>query len=467
MIWLIVEDPQYLQDTAALNCRIKELKLPLPELSEKNTLLVPTEEKININIVQSTPKIVIDYREPKDVVGIVYSIFTVIDIKAPDFPFTTEHKMLNIDRGTVLSRKLGLRISMPSVTFDDMAGASVLHEDIGKMLSLEKMNIMSITGLFLFGVAGAGKSFFAECFAGTTGRHFVMLDLSYFMSLPNPVKSIDDVFVFLLSQDEKYLLLIDEIEKMFQLDGASSDLTSDQVFGKMLTWLATIYEMENSNLTFVATANRVENLLKNKPEFVRRGRFDRLYFLNYPKINSSAPEIIALYLNKEKQKLSRALYGEFEKHKRHEPLASEALQFIYDALAEEGLDIQLLIQKIINNDGMNVQRIIQVVEGLIGKDKITDAQYFVYTPPEIKSLVKEVLQSYADEVISLLYTTKLPFSLSTIDDLELRPIQHVLEEIVFKTPPLQITAPEGIGHQLAQAKAIKQGDRIAPFTEVS
>lgn len=467
MIWLVVEDPQYLQNINILNHRIKELKLPLPELTRENSLFVPTERKININMVQDISKIVIDYRHPKDIVRIDYSIFTIIEIETPDFPFTTEHKTLNVDKGAVLSRKLGLRITKPSVTLDDMAGASVLHEDIGKMLSLEAMNIMRITGLFLFGVAGAGKSFFAECFAGTTGRHFVMLDLSYFMSLPNPVKSIDDVFVFLLSQDEKYLLLIDEIEKMFQLDGASSDLTSDQVFGKMLTWLSTIYEMENSNLTFVATANRVENLLKNKPEFVRRGRFDRLYFLNYPKIDSSAPEICTLYLNKEKRKLSKALRGEFEKHKSREPLSSKPLQFIYDAFVKSSLDVELLINKIIDNDGMSVDRIIQVVEGLIGKDKITDAQYFVYTPPEIKSLVREILQSYANEVVSLLYVAGLPFDFSTIDNLELKPIQFVLEDIVFKTPPLQITAPAGIGHQLAQAKAIKQGDRIAPFTEVS
>jgi SpoVK/Ycf46/Vps4 family AAA+-type ATPase len=171
---------------------------------------------------------------------------------------------------------------------------------------------MSITGLFLFGVAGAGKSYFAECFAGTTGRHFVMLDLAHFMSLPNPTKAIDDVFVFLLSQKENYLLLIDEIEKMFQLDGSSTNLVSEQIFGKMLTWLANIYESKNSNLTFVATANRVENLLKNKPEFVRRGRFDRLYFLNYPKVETSAPEIFKMYLNKERKNIVKALTQQFE-----------------------------------------------------------------------------------------------------------------------------------------------------------
>jgi len=467
MIWLVIEEPQYIKELETLNARVKALNLRLPELTKENTLLIPTEEEIHQNMTQESPRIVVDYREPKYVVGRIYNVFTVMYVKAPDFPFTSEHKALGIDKAQVLSEKLGLRIAKPAVTLDDMAGAEVLHEDIRKMLNLEKMGLMNITGLFLFGVAGAGKSYFAECFAGSTGRHFVMLDLAHFMSLPNPTKSIDDVFIFLLEQNEKYVLLIDEIEKMFQLDGSSTNLLSDQIFGKMLTWLAMIYEGKETNITFVATANRVENLLKNKPEFVRRGRFDRLYFLNYPQVESSAPAIMTMYLEKEKKNIRKAIIAQHEIYQKGEPLDSEKLQFIFDALAEENLDIDLFISKLISNEQIDVRRMIQVVEGLIGKDKITDAQYFIYTPPEIKSLVKEVLQTYAEELTTRLYTREIHVKDLRSEHIGARPIQDILEEIVFKTPPLQITAPDGIGHQLAQAKNIKQGDRIAPFTEVS
>lgn len=467
MIWLVIEEPEYLKDISKLNKRVKALKMLIPELTKENVLFTPTKEQIHQNMVISEPKIVVDYREPKQVIEITYSIFTVFDVKSPDFPFTSEHMALGIDKATVLSEKLGLRIAKPGVTFDDMAGAEVLHDDISKMLNLEKMGLMNITGLFLFGVAGAGKSYFAECFAGSTGRHFVMLDLAHFMSLPNPTKSIDDIFVFLLEQDEKYVLLIDEIEKMFQLDGSSTNLLSDQIFGKMLTWLAMIYEGKGNNITFVATANRVENLLKNKPEFVRRGRFDRLYFLNYPQVESSAPAIMTMYLNKERKNIKKAILLKYELYQKGDTLESEKLDYIFNALVKENIDVNVFIGKIITNEQMSVKRMIQVVEGLIGKDKITDAQYFIYTPPEIKSLVKEVLQSYADELTSRLYTQELNVHDLYSDNIGARPVQDVLEEIVFKTPPLQITAPDGIGHQLAQAKNIKQGDRIAPFTEVS
>ena len=467
MVWLLVEEPQYLNDINALDSRVKALKFLLPDLTLENTLFIPTLTEIQKNMLLPEPKIVVDYREPKSVVGISYNVFTIMDVRAPDFPFTAEHKALGIEKADVLSEKLGLRIAKPGVTFDDMAGAEVLHEDVKQMLNLEKMGLMNITGLFLFGVAGAGKSYFAECFAGSTGRHFVMLDLAHFMSLPNPTKSIDDVFVFLLEQEEKYVLLIDEIEKMFQLDGSSTNLLSDQIFGKMLTWLAMIYEGKGTNITFVATANRVENLLKNKPEFVRRGRFDRLYFLNYPQVASSAPAIMTMYLEKEKKNIKKAITAQHAMYTEGKTLESEKLQYIFDALAQEELELDLFISKLISNEQMDVSRMIKVVEGLIGKDKITDAQYFIYTPPEIKSLVKEILQAYAEELTHRLYTQEITVRHLRTDNIGARPIHDILEEIVFKTPPLQITAPDGIGHQLAQAKNIKQGDRIAPFTEVS
>ncbi len=467
MIWLLIEEPLYLKDIKALDNRVKALGFLLPDLTPENTLFIPAQAEIQKNMLLPEPKIVVDYREPKRVVGINYNVFTIMDVRAPDFPFTAEHKALGIDRATVLSEKLGLRIAKPGVTFDDMAGAEVLHEDVKQMLNLEKMGLMNITGLFLFGVAGAGKSYFAECFAGSTGRHFVMLDLAHFMSLPNPTKSIDDVFIFLLEQEEKYVLLIDEIEKMFQLDGSSTNLLSDQIFGKMLTWLAMIYEGKGTNITFVATANRVENLLKNKPEFVRRGRFDRLYFLNYPQVESSAPAIMTMYLEKEKKNIKKAITAQHAMYTEGKTLESEKLQYIFDALAQENMEVDLFISKLISNEQIDVDRMIKVVEGLIGKDKITDAQYFIYTPPEIKSLVKEILQAYAEELTHRLYTQEITVGQLRYDNIDARPIHDILEEIVFKTPPLQITAPDGIGHQLAQAKNIKQGDRIAPFTEVS
>lgn len=467
MIWLLVDEAEYLSSLDKLNKAIEALPLAIPKLTTENTHALPSTEDINRYLISREGKIIIDYRYPEDILGTNYHIFTVVEVRSPDFPFTAEHTRIGEDKGKILAQRLGLRIIKPTVTFDDMAGAGVLHEDMLKMMNLEDMGLMNITGLFLFGVAGAGKSYFAECFAGTSKRYFVMLDLAYFMSLKNPVKSIDDVFLFLLGQKEKYILLIDEIEKMFQLDGTSTHLISEQIFGKMLTWLATIYSMKKSNLTFVATANRVENLLKYKPEFVRRGRFDRLYFLNYPQVDSSAIEIFEMYLSKERKHIQKALHEQYGMHKNNKKLQSEKLEYIFNQLRQYDITIDWFISVVLLDKMLDVRRIIQIIEGLIGRDKITDAEYFIYSPPEIQSISKELLQTYIEELSHKIFTQEISIDEVKSNQINLRPIDEVLEDIVFSTPPLQITAPEGIGYQLAQANKVKQNDRISPFTEIS
>jgi len=318
------------------------------------------------------------------------------------------------------------------------------------MLKLEEIGLMKISGLFLFGVAGAGKSFFAECFAGTTNRVFVVLDLPYFMSLSSPTKAIDEVFEFLLSQkDNNYLLFIDEIEKMFDFSGGGGNLISEQVFGKMLTWLNEIYGKEDNNVAFVATANRIELLLQNKPEFVRKGRFDRLYFLNYPHTQDSAPKIFDLYYYKEIQRIDKII-------------DNEVFKPLFDNIERE---------KVINYMKMSglfdINRIIKVVEGNIGEYKITDKSRFVYTPPEIKSLVSSIIHKHIIEIVNFLNNKKVDDIIALIrKNKAIISLEDILDEIVYKSPPLQITAKEGILKQIAQAKTIKQGDKIAPFIEV-
>jgi SpoVK/Ycf46/Vps4 family AAA+-type ATPase len=362
---------------------------------------------------------------------------------------------------------LALTISVPSVTLDDLAGAEKLHEDIDAMLQLEEMKIRSITGLFLFGVAGAGKSFFAECFAGTTKRHFAELDLAYFMTLPNPTRAIDNLFHFLLSQNEKYLLLIDEIEKMFQFDGGASSLASEQIFGKMLTWLAKIYGMQESNLIFVATANRVEKLLANKPEFVRKVRFDRLYFLHYPRVLGSAPAIFDLYFNKEKKHIVRSLKSEYLAHNKG-GVVSGKLANIFTAIDNKNLEIDHVLDKLTSLDSFHIPRIVQVTDGVFQDQKITDSRYFIYTPPEIKSLVIDILDFYLNEALEKISKDVENLLMLVESHLELTSIEDVLNEhVLYSNPPMQITASTGIRFQIAQGSNIKQGDRVAPFTEIS
>lgn len=72
------------------------------------------------------------------------------------------------------------------------------------------------------------------------------------------------------------VLWVDEIEKGFShTTGTGDSGTTARVFGTFLTWM-----QEKKNPVFVvATANNIDSL---PPEFLRKGRFDEIFFVDLP-----------------------------------------------------------------------------------------------------------------------------------------------------------------------------------------
>ncbi|RYD17211.1 MAG: AAA family ATPase, partial [Verrucomicrobiaceae bacterium] len=71
---------------------------------------------------------------------------------------------------------------------------------------------------------------------------------------------------------------IDEIEKGFsgsQSSGSTDGGTSSRVFGSFLSWM----QEKEKPVFVVATANDISKL---PPEFLRKGRFDELFFVDLP-----------------------------------------------------------------------------------------------------------------------------------------------------------------------------------------
>jgi SpoVK/Ycf46/Vps4 family AAA+-type ATPase len=74
------------------------------------------------------------------------------------------------------------------------------------------------------------------------------------------------------------VLWIDEIEKGFsgsKSSGGSDGGTSSRVFGSLLSWM----QEKEKPVFVVASANDVSQL---PPEFLRKGRFDELFFVDLP-----------------------------------------------------------------------------------------------------------------------------------------------------------------------------------------
>jgi SpoVK/Ycf46/Vps4 family AAA+-type ATPase len=73
------------------------------------------------------------------------------------------------------------------------------------------------------------------------------------------------------------ILWIDELEKAFAQGGDDADGgVSRRVFGSFLGWL----QERRGDVFVVATSNDVSRL---PPEFIRRGRFDEVFFVDLPK----------------------------------------------------------------------------------------------------------------------------------------------------------------------------------------
>ncbi len=147
-------------------------------------------------------------------------------------------------------------------------------------------------GVMLVGVPGCGKSLIAKNIGSELGVPVMHLD-------------IRSLYHSLLGETEKNLrrvlktaeaiapvcLWIDEIEKAF--DGGSSTHdggVSKGVFGTFLNWM----QEKQQPVFVVATANKVNSL---PPEFLRKGRFDEIFFVDLPNTEERS-DILAIHLKK-------------------------------------------------------------------------------------------------------------------------------------------------------------------------
>lgn len=90
------------------------------------------------------------------------------------------------------------------------------------------------------------------------------------------------------------VLWIDELEKAFASVGGDSDGgVSNRIFGSFLAWL----QERKGDVFVVATSNDVTKL---PPEFVRKGRFDEIFFVDLPKADARIG-VFTIHLNKRRQ----------------------------------------------------------------------------------------------------------------------------------------------------------------------
>jgi SpoVK/Ycf46/Vps4 family AAA+-type ATPase len=157
-------------------------------------------------------------------------------------------------------------------------------------------------GLLILGVPGCGKSLIAKTTARLWGLPLLRLDMGRVYDGSMVGKSEANLRSALRTAESlaPAILFIDELDKAFAGAAGSSDSdggTSSRIFGSFLTWM----QEKRSPVFVLATANRVDRL---PGEFLRKGRFDEIFFVDLPNINERM-EIFRIHLQKRRRDISR------------------------------------------------------------------------------------------------------------------------------------------------------------------
>ncbi|MBT8404430.1 MAG: AAA family ATPase [Gemmatimonadetes bacterium] len=144
-------------------------------------------------------------------------------------------------------------------------------------------------GVLLLGVPGCGKSLAAKAVAAEWKLPLLRLDPS---GLYNKyIGESERNFKRAMQTAERMapvILWIDELEKAFAAGGSEDGGVSQRVLGTFLSWM----QERAGDVFVVATANDVQRL---PPEFLRKGRFDEVFFVDLPDAATRA-EILRIHL---------------------------------------------------------------------------------------------------------------------------------------------------------------------------
>lgn len=195
-------------------------------------------------------------------------------------------------------RKTGiLEFVKSDIDIEDVGGLENLKNWLRKRNnswseSAKKYCIPSPKGILVTGVPGCEKSMTAKAMSSIWKLPLLRLDFGKIFS--GLVGSSEQNMRRALSTAEAVspcVLWIDEIEKGLSGVSSSNDSgVSSRIFGTFLTWL----QEKTSPVFVMATANNISSL---PPEFLRKGRFDEIFFVDLPTIKERT-DIFKVHLQK-------------------------------------------------------------------------------------------------------------------------------------------------------------------------
>ena len=206
--------------------------------------------------------------------------------------------MVTEEKRQVIRESQALEFYPVSEKVEDIGGLDILKEWMRlrqRAFTQEAKDFMlpAPKGIALIGIPGTGKSLTAKIIGSYWQMPVLRLDAgSLFGSLVGESEERTRKALQLAETVAPCVLWVDEIEKAFSF-GDNDGGTSRRVFGQILTWM----QEKQKPCFVVATANDVKAL---PPEFLRRGRFDEIFFLDLPTAKERK-EILAVHLKKRRR----------------------------------------------------------------------------------------------------------------------------------------------------------------------
>lgn len=272
--------------------------IPLPTISEIHTLIQDFIRDLEISVEQDTINdIALSFKglnafQIKQILNLAYQDGGCID---------QDDKLLILKEKEQFIKKSGmLEIVNFTETIDDIGGLENLKKWLSRKAKVFsnldkaiKFGVDIPKGIMIIGMPGCGKSLTAKATASLFEIPLVRLDVGRLLgkyvgeSEENMRKALK-----LAEAISPCVLWIDEIEKAFAGvggDGSGNEVTT-RLFGQFLTWM-----QEKENTVFiVATANDISRM---PPEFLRKGRFDELFFVDLPN-GEERRKILDIHLKK-------------------------------------------------------------------------------------------------------------------------------------------------------------------------
>jgi len=180
----------------------------------------------------------------------------------------------------IIQRNALLEYYDPDVSMDAVGGLANLKEWLRKRRKAftEKARAQALPepkGLLVFGVPGSGKSLTAKAVSSMWQMPLLRFDIGrVFGQFVGQSESNMREALNIAEAISPCILWIDEMEKGFA--GASGGHeTTARVLGNFLTWM----QEKKATVFVIATANDITRL---PPEFIRKGRFDEMFFVGTP-----------------------------------------------------------------------------------------------------------------------------------------------------------------------------------------